>query len=152
LLYLVGTNNSNCELFAAVAGAHGSGIPLAYCLIQTSPNATAGAKQAILTSFLGELRKLGIMPEFTLSDKDWSEINAMKEVWPRAKHQLCFWHALRALKQRLSKNKITPAAYDPKEAQHEFSFINSSFVPLAQQDLLDLVCAIQYVLLENYLI
>lgn len=32
---LVGTNNFNCELFAAVAGAHGSGIPLAYLLLYT---------------------------------------------------------------------------------------------------------------------
>ena len=140
--FLVGTNNSNCELFAAVAGAYGSGIPLAYCFVQTSKEAGRGAKKAILKSFLGELRKLGVMPEYTLSDKDWSEIEAMMETWPEAKHQLCFWHALRALKQRLSKRTETPAHYDPTEVQREFSFVTSIFVPLAQQGLLNQVCIV----------
>ncbi len=80
------------------------------------------------------------MPEFTLSDKNWSEIEAMRETWPDAQHQLCFWHALRALKQRLAKKSETPGPYDPAEAQREFSFITSIFVPLAQQGLLDKVC------------
>ena len=38
---LVGTN---CELFAAVSGAKGSGIPLAYCMVQMSDQAGKGAK------------------------------------------------------------------------------------------------------------
>lgn len=87
------------------------------------------------------------MPEFTLSDKNWSEIEAMQETWPDldAKHQLCFWHALRALKQRLAKKSETPAGpYDPTEAQREFSFIASIFVPLARQGLLDKVCTALY--------
>ena len=73
-----------------------------------------------------ELKRLGVNPEYTLSDKDWSEINAFRAVWPKAKHQLCFWHALRAVKQQLAKNKDTPAPYDPEEAQRQFSFINTA--------------------------
>ena len=46
----------------------------------------AGSKQAVLESFLGALKKRGIHPEFVLTDKDWSEINAMAAVWPHAKH------------------------------------------------------------------
>ena len=117
-----------------MAGARGSGIPLAYCLIQTSSEAPRGAKQAVLTSFCGLLKSLGIDPDFTLSDKDWSEINALRAVWPHAKHQLCLWHALRAVKQRLAKNKDTPGPYDPETAREEFSFIDPAFVPLSQQD------------------
>ncbi len=128
----VGTNGNNCELFAAVSAVKGSGIPLAYCLIQTSDQAGKGAKEATLQSFLDQLKKLGVNPEYTLSDKDWSEINAMRAVWPNAKHQLCFWHALRALKQRMSKNKDTPAPYNPSDAQAEFSFIDITFVPVSQ--------------------
>lgn len=79
---LDGTNSSNCELFAAVAGAKGSGIPLAYCLIQTKAEAEHGAKEAVLTDFLTRLKERNVNPEFTLSDKDWSEINAMRAVWP----------------------------------------------------------------------
>jgi hypothetical protein len=32
----------------------------------------------------------------TLTDKDWAEINACLAEYPDAKHQLCFWHVLRA--------------------------------------------------------
>ncbi|KAJ3473316.1 hypothetical protein NLI96_g13052 [Meripilus lineatus] len=74
------TNGAGFELFAAVASAEGSGIPLAYCLIKTSKEAQPGAKQIILTRFLTQLKAQGINPEVTLSDKDWSEINAMQEV------------------------------------------------------------------------
>ena len=86
-----------------------------------------------MSSFLGELKKLGVNPEFTLTDKDWSEINAMQATWPYAKHQLCFWHGLRALKQRLAKNKEHPSYYDVNEALNEFSFIKTTFVPLEEQ-------------------
>ena len=127
------TNNGNFELFAAVADAHGSGIPLAFLLISTSPDADSGAKQAVLESFLRQLKKRGVEPEFTLSDKDWSEIGAMREVWPEAKHFICFWHALKAVKERLSKNKDTPGPYNAERAHAEFSFIDKNFVPAGQR-------------------
>lgn len=101
--------------------------------LRTTKEARPGAKQAVLERFLGTLKDLGVDPEFTLSDKDWSEINAMGAVWPDAKHQLCFWHGLRALKQRLSKNKDTPASYDATAAHEQFSFIDVTFVPVSQQ-------------------
>ncbi|KAI0338852.1 hypothetical protein BDW22DRAFT_1337423, partial [Trametopsis cervina] len=129
-----GTNGANFELFSAVGGAAGSGIPLAFCYIQTSNEAAPGAKEAVLTSFLYKLKKLGVNPEYTLTDKDWSEINAMHKVWPLAKHQLCFWHALRALKQRLSKNKEVPSLYNVEAARREFTYIKTSFVPVMQQN------------------
>ena len=79
------------------------------------------------------MKRLGVDPEYTLTDKDWSEINAMRIVWPSAKHQLCFWHALRALKQRLAKLAERPGAYNAEEAHKEFEFIDPTFVPVAQQ-------------------
>ncbi|KAJ3473466.1 hypothetical protein NLI96_g12987 [Meripilus lineatus] len=126
------TNGAGFELFAAVASAEGSGIPLAYCLIKTSKEAQPGAKQIILTRFLTQLKAHGINPEVTLSDKDWSEINAMQDVWPKAKHQLCFWHTLQALKRRLANSRTLPAIYNPEEAHSKFSFIRTSFVPIYQ--------------------
>ena len=126
------TNGGNFELFSAVAEAEGSGIPLAFLLISTGKDAPSGAKQAVLESFLGALKNLGVRPEFTLSDKDWSEIKAMEAVWPEAKHQLCYWHALRAVKTRLAKNKTRPLPYDPAEPMKEFGFIDPSFVPASQ--------------------
>lgn len=100
--------------------------------LRTTKEAAPGAKQAILERFLGQLRDLGIDPEFTLTDKDWSEINVMGLTWPDAKHQLCFWHAIRALKQRLCKNKETPAVYNAAAARQEFPFIDPAFIPAGQ--------------------
>lgn len=100
--------------------------------IKTTKEAAPGSKQTVLERFLGKLRDLGIDPEFTLSDKDWSEINAMGLTWPDAKHQLCFWHAVRAIKQHLCKNKETPAVYDAFAARREFSFIDLDFIPAGQ--------------------
>ena len=128
------TNSGNFELFAAVADADGCGIPLAFLFISTTKDAAAGAKEKVLTRFLSGLKELGVHPEFTLTDKDWSEINAMAAVWPDAKQQLCLWHALRADKKRLAKNKDTPAPYDVDAARREFEFIDPHFVPIAQQD------------------
>ena len=117
-----------------MAGAHGSGIPLAFCYVHVDKDAPEGTKQAALEMFLNALKKLGINPFFTLSDKDWSEINAMDATWPNAKHQLCFWHALRAIKQRLAKTKDTPAVYDGVAAHNEFDFIDPMFVPIGQRE------------------
>lgn len=108
-------------------------MPLAYLMIQTSKEASSGAKEQIQTCFLNELKKRGVEPEYTLTDKDWSEINAMRAVWPNAKHQLCLWHSLRALKKRLAKNKDPPAFYDVDSARQEFPYMKSTFVPRAQQ-------------------
>ncbi|GJE92122.1 hypothetical protein PsYK624_082750 [Phanerochaete sordida] len=130
-----GTNGANYELFAAVAGAEGSGIPMAFCYIQTDKDNPdrVGSKQLVLESFLKLLKGRGIHPEYVLTDKDWSEINAMGSVWPCAKHQLCFWHALRAVKQRLAKLRERPKRYNVEAAHARFEFISLSFVPLAQQ-------------------
>ena len=116
-----------------MADAKGSGIPLAFLLIRTSKKARSGAKQAVLEQFLARIKSRGVEPEFTLTDKDWSEINAMRATWPEAKHQLCFWHALRVLKQRLAKKKDTPAEYNAEAAHQKFSFIDTAFVPLGQR-------------------
>ncbi|KAI0643577.1 hypothetical protein C8Q79DRAFT_1012162 [Trametes meyenii] len=71
------TNSGNFELFAVVADTNGAGIPLAFLFLQTTKEAASGAKRAVLEWFLGCLKILGVEPEFTLSDKDWSEIKAM---------------------------------------------------------------------------
>lgn len=127
------TNGANFELFAAVADANGFGLPLAFLFIKTTPDAAKGAKQTVLERFLGGLKELGVEPEFTLTDKDWSEIGAMHVTWDDAKQQLCFWHGIRAVKQRLCKNKSTPGPYDAEAAHKIFSFIDVNFVPISQQ-------------------
>jgi hypothetical protein len=97
------TNKNNTELFAGVAGMLGEGLPRCYLLITSKANAAPHAKHAALIDWVRAFRALGADPQFTLSDKDQSEINALKYLWPQAKHQLCLWHLLRSLKRRLSQ-------------------------------------------------
>jgi hypothetical protein len=61
-----------------------------------------------------------------LSDKDLSEINAFCTKIPLAKHQLCYWHAIRYLEERLAENK-PPAKYDPRNAYQIFEFIDPTW-------------------------
>jgi hypothetical protein len=68
----------------------------------------------------------------SVSDKDFSEIAAMRRVFPEATHQICYWHALRAVKQRLGVLRRQPAPYDAAKAHGEFDFIDQTFVPIGQ--------------------
>ncbi|KIJ29630.1 hypothetical protein M422DRAFT_268973 [Sphaerobolus stellatus SS14] len=116
------TNKQNFELFAVVADSpHGIGVPLAYLFVSTSKHAAKGAKEAVITSWLSGLKKWGINPEFVLTDKDQSEINAVKNVWPEAKHQLCFWHAL-PQPITLSPKKVTQQEDEESEGSDVDSF------------------------------
>jgi MULE transposase domain len=127
----VGVNKQNLELFAGVANIQGEGLPLSFLFIDTDKTAGEGAKQRVLTSWYHALKRSGVDPEFTLSDKDDSEINAMRTVWPLAKHQLCLWHALRAVKRRCAKQKDGLAFYDAPAAHAEFDFVDPKFLPYA---------------------
>jgi len=119
------------ELFAGVADMLGEGLPLAYLFITTEANAASHTKEKALVAWMEAISSLGIDPQFTLSDKDQSEISALRQVWPNAKHQLCLWHVLRALKRRLSQNG-NPGSYNALEAHHAFPDIDPAFVPLGQ--------------------
>ena len=116
------TNGGSFKLFAAIADADSSGIPLAFLFVATSKEAALGAEQAVLECFLRRLKELGMNPEFTQTDKDWSD--AMRSIWPNTKYQLCLWHCLRALKRCLCQNKTTPAVYKTSAAHREISFID----------------------------
>lgn len=127
------TNGSRVELFALLGEVYGSGLPLGYLMLR-SEGGEAGGKERYLTHFLTAIRdKWNITALFTLTDKDWSEINAFRAVYPDAKHQLCYWHCLRAVKTRLSILRRTPAHYNVDEANAEFSWIDRVFVPEQQR-------------------
>ncbi|KAG6826876.1 hypothetical protein H0H92_014080 [Tricholoma furcatifolium] len=128
------TNGSNFEVYALLGEIYGSGCPLGYLLLHTS-NSDSGAKERYLTGFLKAFKdacETDFKPIITLSDKDLSEINALRTVFTESKHQLCFWHCLRAIKQRLSILRRRPKYYNVLEAKHEFDWIDASFVPIGQ--------------------
>lgn len=127
------------ELFGGMADMLGEGLPLSFLFVVTNADAPSHTKEAVLVGWMEALKSRGINPEFTLSDKDQTEINALNRVWPTAKHQLCLWHMLRALKRRLANNREPPAVYRPADAKQMFAFIDPTFVPLGQMSMNDKV-------------
>ena len=117
------------SLSAVLAELDGTGVPLCYLLLGiNSPNSgststSAGATTCILRQFLQPSKEYGFNPAFFGCDKDKAEISAIRLVWPNTKIQLCFWHAKRAIRNKLqdSGKTHTQKRYFPEEAK--------SFVP-----------------------
>ncbi|CAA7270392.1 unnamed protein product [Cyclocybe aegerita] len=106
-----------------------------YLLIQRDKDVEEGVQQEYIEELLNHFKKKWkIRPLFTITDKNIAEIKAFLRKFPDAKHQLCFWHCLRAIKTRLLTLHHCPKFYDVKEARKEFLFIDKSFVPLAQAE------------------
>jgi hypothetical protein len=61
-------------------------------------------------------------------DKDLTELSAVHTVFHNAKAQLCYWHAIRYMEQRLAEDK-PPAKYDPHIAHKSFTFMDPTWVP-----------------------
>ena len=120
-----GTNSAGMSLFSVLAEVDGCGIPLAYCFVQVIPTSSgptprpqAGAMGQLLVQFLRPLQVAGLNPSFFNTDKDFAEIGAVNDVWPDTKHQLCLWHAKRAIRAKLkdATHSKTQASYKPTDA------------------------------------
>ena len=123
------------ELFVLMGEASGSGLPLGWLFVCSKrKNTPLNAKRDILIQWLQYFQdEWSIYPHFTLSDKDHTEINAFRSVWPKADYQLCYWHVLCAVRKRLSVQKRTPAPYTVDHARRVFEFVDRYFVPVAQR-------------------
>ncbi|KAG6818224.1 hypothetical protein H0H93_006687 [Arthromyces matolae] len=122
------TNALGYELYAILGEANGQGIPVAFAFTtSTDGTAPAGAKDRMMQQVIRHVYSQCQNIRFTLSDKDISEINALRAEIPTAKHQLCYWHAIRYITERLAKNE-PPAAYDPRKANAIFDFIDPTWV------------------------
>jgi hypothetical protein len=151
--FVVNTNKSNMELFAGLADMHGEGLPLSYLFVVTDAGAPPHTKEEVLIKWMNALKSKGVKPEFTLSDKDQTEINALTQVWPTAKHQLCLWHVLRAIKRRLANNQEPPAFYNAANAAQSFEFIDPAFLPLGQMSTHNGVCiSLEFMASYTYLL
>ncbi|KAK1233880.1 hypothetical protein PQX77_002933 [Marasmius sp. AFHP31] len=129
------TKKSRFEIFALLGEVYGSGCPLGYLLIQSSPNHAEweDGKQRYLEALLSYFhKKWSPRVVVTLTDKDHAEINAFHHCFPEAKHQLCFWHCLHAVKTHLFILRRRPAHYNPINAKADFSFVDPDFVPISQ--------------------
>lgn len=121
-----GTNNAGMTLYAVMAELDGSGVPIVYCFLKTttsvsgeSQHAHTGSITSVLKEVLNPLVNAGFNPSFFGTDKDQAEISAIQSTWPNVKHQLCYWHVRRALRQRLTSNKVTRnhGEYRPDEVR-----------------------------------
>lgn len=112
-----------------------SGVPIAYMLLSTASSIVAEKRILALTSFLQCIRdRYKLQPRFVHTDKDTAEIKAAKIIWPDAKHQLCWWHVRRAIRQRLAMAKLETSTYNPQRANKVFDFIDVSWLPTGQAD------------------
>lgn len=108
-----------------LAELDGTGVPLCYLLVavdaqnQSSRLADAGAMTCILEQFLQPLETASFTPIFFHCDKDKAEIAAIKKIWPIVTIRLCFWHAKRAIRNKLKENRKTRSQnhYFPNEAK-----------------------------------
>ena len=73
----------------------------------------------LLNQFLQPLHGAGFNPTFFGTNKDFSEITAIRQVWPNASIQLCYWHARHAVRSKLTSRKTTTQGgeYKPFDAQ-----------------------------------
>jgi hypothetical protein len=133
--YIDRTNQQNLELYCLMAEQDNSGIPVAYMLLSTASSIVPEKRIKALTSFLHCIRETyQVHPRFVHTDKDMAEIKAVKATWATAKHQLCWWHVRRAIRQRLALTKMETSAYNPETANRVFGFIDKTWYPSSQPD------------------
>ena len=112
-----GTNNAGLDLYAVLAEFDGTGVPLAYMFVEKQGKTSAGALTSLLEQFLGRLKEENFNPRFFGCDKDMAEISAIQSTWNGTVVQLCQWHVLRAIDQKLcGKKKTKLPAYRPEDA------------------------------------
>ena len=111
-----------------------AGFPLSYCLLSTASAIPIGKRTKALTAWATCLRdRYNVVPRFTHVDKDMAEITTLRQVW-NPKIQLCWWHLRKAVRERLSKTKLTTTPYNVQRACHEAIFIDPTFTPPGTAD------------------
>ena len=123
------TNAMGYELYGVVGEANGQALPLAFAFTcSTDGTAAPGAKDQMLRDVLQHVDKYTPNLAVAHSDKDPTELSAIRDVWPDAKSQLCYWHAIRYLEERLAEDK-PPAKYDPRKAHQQLAFVDPTWAP-----------------------
>ncbi|KDR77335.1 hypothetical protein GALMADRAFT_66460 [Galerina marginata CBS 339.88] len=123
------TNAAGYELYGLVGELNGRAVPLAFCFTaSTDGTALEGAKDRLLRTVIRFVAKKCANIKFTLSDKDLTEINGFRTEIPHARHQLCYWHGVRYIEERLAQDK-PPAKYSAIRANKVFNFIDPTWAP-----------------------
>src|SRR6266571_5153565 len=128
------TNSQHLELYTILGEYDNTGFPLSYCLLTTASSLEDRKRTRALEAWAAILRDVySVIPRFVHTDKDMAEIGASRHIWPKAKHQLCWWHQREALRRRLRGNLPT-SMYNAKRARCEHPFIDLAFKPYGRGD------------------
>src|SRR6266702_2291364 len=127
-------NAKHLELYAVLGEYDNLGFPLSYCLLTTASSVEDRKRTKALEAWAATLRNVySILPRFVHTDKDMAEIGASRQIWPKAKHQLCWWHQREAVRRRL-KGNLPTSVYNAQRAICEHAFINPTFKPYGRVD------------------
>src|SRR6266702_272763 len=127
-------NAKHLELYAVLGEYDNLGFPLSYCLLTTASSVEDRKRTKALEAWAATLRNVySILPRFVHTDKDMAEIGASRQIWPKAKHQLCWWHQREAVRRRL-KGNLPTSVYNAQWAIREHAFINPTFKPYGRVD------------------
>jgi hypothetical protein len=123
------TNGLNFELYNILGETYGLGSPLAFLFIKVEKGAGApNIKSQYIIAVLKHLvSKHQLKINTVHTDKDTTEINACCAALLNADHQLCFWHALKAVRQRLAVVRRSPALYNSQVAREVLEIFYMSF-------------------------
>jgi hypothetical protein len=87
-----------------------------------------GDKEGVLREVIRFIKAKCPKWRFTLADKDPAEIGASREEIPEGKHQNCYFHGVKYVRERLATDRA-PAAYNPLRAHLHFDFIDPTWAP-----------------------
>lgn len=112
------TNSYNYNLFTLVAqNEFGQGIPVAFLI-------SSDGKTETLTKFLTAFKSICPTVGTFMTDNDEAEINAIRNVFPESNHLLCWWHVLKAWKEKL--RQVGCGSDDPLFWEKLVAFLKSS--------------------------
>ncbi|CAG8451017.1 11206_t:CDS:2 [Scutellospora calospora] len=76
------------ELYILYAEIDSSEYPIAYLFLESNSKSRNRIQTDTILTFLNEIKLQGLLPEFILTDKDFTQISAIRFTWPNAKIQL----------------------------------------------------------------
>ncbi|TFK96094.1 hypothetical protein BDV98DRAFT_516418, partial [Pterulicium gracile] len=87
------TNSKHLKLYAIIAEVDGAGVPIGYCLLSTASALNPGKRKRALLRWATALQEhYDLDSAFVHPNQDVAEIGMVRDWWPLAKIQICWWH------------------------------------------------------------
>ena len=133
-----GTTAQDFELVVCLAEKRSHAYPVALLALRPSKSRIVGSKVnvqsrlRVITSFFDVIRsRQNVQPRVVHVDKDFSEISAIRQVWPTSSIHICLWHMKKAVERGLAQPPTEKGTlYNPEEVAHFLSSVSRNFLPL----------------------